>query len=305
MSRFHSLRRLASQLHRAGTVRWRVAALAVLLSALPAWAAEEAPVASPSAHLLEAGCRAPDSEVVLDADRGISVERVQGEAARTHLLNLMASHPEPFASARSTLAERGANPTEQVFVLRSLALADPVPALSKAPGSSPDSVAIGDGSGEMIFWSWDDGDPSTWEGQIYVANYEHDFEAILETQFAIGSVPYSVVWGSTIWSRRGPYQQFPDATSTGGDATFGAESLVSLLASGGPGVLAGGDEPPRPEPRAQHYLNCWLEGVGGGCATAAVACLVSGPVWIVCFLEGCLAWTPLVTTVLCLHHILW
>lgn len=305
MCRSHSLRRRGPQLHRSGAVRSGIAALALALSALPVWAVGMTAEEPPLAHQLEAGCRAPDSEVVLDADRGISVERVQGEAARTHLLNLMARHPEPFASARSTLAERGAHPTEQVFVLRSLALADPVPALSKAPGSSPDSVAIGDGNGEMIFWSWDDGDPSTWEGQIYVANYEHDFEAILETQFAIGSVPYSVVWGSTIWSRRGPYQQFPDAASTGGDETFGTEFLASLLSNGGPGVLAGGDEPPRPKPKAQHYLECWLGGMGSGCFAGAVRCLLTGPAWVVCFLTDCMAWTPLATSIWCLHHLLW
>lgn len=153
----------------------------------------------------------------------------------------------------------------------------------------------------MIFWSWDDGDPSTWEGQIYVANYEHDFEALLETQFAIGSVPYSVVWGGMIWSRRGPYQQFPDAASTGGDETFGTEFLASLLAGGGPGLLAGGDEPPKPKPKAQHYLECWLGGMGSGCFAGAVRCLLTGPAWVVCFLTDCMAWTPLATSIFCLY----
>jgi len=81
---------------------------------------------------LDAGHLASESAVLFDVVRGLSIERLEGHAARAHLLNLMAKYPEQFSRAQVSLVERGAAPTEEVFVLRSLALAEPATESSRS-----------------------------------------------------------------------------------------------------------------------------------------------------------------------------
>lgn len=276
----------------------RATALVLLFGVLLARSGGATGVEPVAGDRLDAGHLASESAVVFDVARGISIERLEGQAARAHLLNLMAKYPEQFSRAQVSLVERGAAPTEEVFVLRSLALAEPTAESSSSSGFTPESLAIGDANGEMIFWSWDDGDPSTWEGQIYVAHYSESYEGIFNAQFAIGSVPYAVTWENLVWYRWEPWNQVPDASSMGTDVIGSLLPSEGLLPGGASGALDSGGGAPKPKHR--HYLQCWLRGIGTGCVGSALHCAMTGPGWVVCFAGGCGAVTPLVTSFACL-----
>ncbi len=296
------------------TVRSMMVGLAILLVAMPGWAGETTLVTPSASQGIDAACGTSDTDIVFDATRGVSIERFRGQAARTHLLNLMARYPAQFAQAHAAMSDRGAKPTEEVFVLRSLALADPAAEASSTMGFVPQSVVIGDASGEMVFWSWDDGDPNTWEGQIYVAHYAEQYEGIYDVQFFVGSASFSLSWASLVWQNHEPWHQFPDAVVDGGDSLGDVPELAmtpSLLSSarqsqegimpfsGGPG-----GPPQDPRSRAQVYWECWINGVRDGCAYSVAACIIGaalgGVGFPVCVAAECGVGIPLFFSYRCL-----
>ena len=72
------------------------------------------------------------------------------------------------------LAARGYRPTDILVVQRKLGPAESVLPGVNGPMSivpQPASTTYSNSAGEQIFWSWDDGDDSTWEGSQYVERY--------------------------------------------------------------------------------------------------------------------------------------
>lgn len=312
MSRPHLVRSDGSGDRWSCAVRSWSVALALLLGVLPGWAGGTTLVVPAASQEIDVGCGTSDTDIVFDAARGVSIERFRGQAARTHLLNLMARHPAQFAKAHAAMSDRGATPTEEVFVLRSLALADPVTESSSTPGLVPQSVVIGDASGEMVFWSWDDGDPNTWEGQIYVAHYAEQYEGIYDIQFVVASAPFSLSWASLVWQSHDPWNQFPDAAVDGGDSQgYDPElamnrSFLSRASQSQEGMLplSGGPSGPPQDPRSQVYWDCWINGVSDGCAYGVLACVVGaalgGVGFPVCVAVECGVGVPLYYSYRCL-----
>lgn len=213
------------------------------------------------------------------------------------------------------MADRGATPTEEVLVLRSLALASIVSESSMSPGSLLQSVAIGDASGEMVFWSWDDGDPNTWEGQVYVAHYAEEYEGIFDVQFHVASVPFSLSWADLVWQSRDPWSQTPDGVARdGGRVNSSADPWVTpalasradcdyeamMRSARGPGGA------PK-EPLSQVYWDCWINGVADGCAYGVLGCIVGaalgGVGFPVCVAVECGVGVPLYYSYRCLFNI--
>ena len=108
---------------------------------------------------------APECEIIAtDANGTKGIEKLQGDAAKSHLRNLMSRHPGRFSESERTLMEKGFWRTGDVVVLRSVTLGATESAteldteLDTARSNGP---SISSSEGEIVFTSWDDGDPST------------------------------------------------------------------------------------------------------------------------------------------------
>lgn len=193
---------------------------------------------------------------------------------------------EAFKAARKALEARGYRPTQQVYVERTVRLASN---RSGKPGAG--IVAAQDyseqsGEGEIIFWSWDDGNDNTWEGSVYVEVYSNGDAATWEGQIDASNEDHEWVYYQMTWSG-GP--------GGGGDPLpvgLEAPPLPSRNAYPSPTLAAW---PPPSASSGSMYLpvdwsswaKCWRACVVGGCITVAFGCIASGPLWPACFGWGC------------------
>lgn len=107
-----------------------------------------------------------DERRVIQLPDGRTLEVLHGELATRHLQQLMSRRPEAFANL--SLAARGYRPSEEVVVQR-ITRAQHTASLGTGftLGKSYTFAQDADeatSEGEITFWSWDDGDDSTWEG---------------------------------------------------------------------------------------------------------------------------------------------
>ena len=276
----------------------RFLALGLVVGTAPLLASETAASPQPVSSCNPSGSAA----VVHDRSSNMWVEVLRGQAANAHLLNLMAKRPAAFEAAQSRLQSRGLKPTDNVVVVRTLALGEPL--ATSVPQSTliTRDVSVGDASGEMVFWSWDDGNPNTWEGSIYVDHYSQDYQALFEGQLLIPTSNYDWNWGSRIWQSREPrliemlgdptHPGAPDESVAANPATpFGVD--IGSTAGSGLSTRAIRD-------RIPGYLRCWLGGVIGGCTTVGWTCIGSGLGWPACFALGCPVGTFMGVSFLCL-----
>lgn len=106
--------------------------------------------------------------------------------------------------AAHVLASKGYTATDQVYVQR-----------TSSRGSSPASsfgvkydlpltfpLKVGQTfattDGELVFWSWNDGDPWTWEGTIFGQRYADGAYHIADGQINIETANYYPVWAEDI-----------------------------------------------------------------------------------------------------------
>ncbi|HEX2833713.1 MAG TPA: hypothetical protein VHW00_11935 [Thermoanaerobaculia bacterium] len=219
--------------------------------------------------------RPADAKVAIDRISGESshaepVQILRGAEAKAHLAELKSKRPSVFRMAERRMSARGYRPTEQVVVLRT---ARTEPSLYQPTQSIPTS------EGEIVFWSWDDGDDSTWEGTMYISRYSNGAEMLQEAQFDIATATPSVMFESTIW------KHLPGLEYAAGDDPNVQGSPV-LMAS-----LRGATATPQIElatsmPRpAREWLGC----VVNGCLVGAIACAFSGPAYPECVVLVCAA----------------
>lgn len=116
----------------------------------------------------------------------LTVQRIGGEEALTYLQQLEAKNPSVFSEVRRSLRGRGYEPTRTVSVSRTVA----------TPGLISDSASSSDG--EIVMWSWDDGDDGTWEGMVYVKRYSDGATATSEGQMDITVPEVRPIWYRTI-----------------------------------------------------------------------------------------------------------
>lgn len=101
----------------------------------------------------------PRHLVRLNGERLVQVLR--GVEALAHLQNLQSKRPEVFQKANARARMRGWRPTNTVLVMRTMrdsVASDEIRSVRQDIYTS---------EGEVTFWSWDDGDDSTWEGQMF------------------------------------------------------------------------------------------------------------------------------------------
>jgi hypothetical protein len=213
----------------------------------------------------------------------VAVERIHGRAAAAHLENLLSRKPAAFVRAQQILRERGFTPTDFVYVERTLRR------LNARLKSSSSVLPAQDYSewnadGEIVFWSWTDGDDGTWEGSIYMEAYGDDSASTWEGQIDVSVEEYPWVYYSNTWTGDGD----------GGGDDGGGDPLPTLKKT-----------PPRPGqivpavassgyPSTMYMLvgwnewgRCWRGCVIGNCTTAAIACRYTGPLWAKCFGGWC------------------
>ncbi len=191
-----------------------------------------------------------------------AVEQMTGQAARLHIQNLMSRQPQAFAASRSVLTERGYVPTDHFYVERTISLAGK----KRDNGDIQFAYSESNADGEIDIWSWDDGNPDTWEGTIYVEVYRDGSASTWDGQIDDSTTEYPWIWYKETWEKPGgggpkPIRMVPPLPTNG----------IQLVSSDY--QLAGFYE----------WAECWRAAVLGGCGAAALVCLRKGPEFPACF----------------------
>ena len=199
--------------------------------------------------------------------------------ALAHLYNLRARRPDALTAAASKLAARGFSPTATVYVERLIGLA-------RSPGEGPESslrpaqnYSEQSSSGEIVFWSWDDGQPNTWEGSIYMEIYSNGAASTWEGQIYSGTSDHPWVYYYKTWEQppRPPLPTLWDAPPLPG-AVLSAAMKGPFQGPPGEIMLAG---------TFAGWARCWRKCVVAWCAGAAVACIGSTVGWPLCWGGAC------------------
>lgn len=216
-------------------------------------------------------------------DGQLAVEQLVGSAALAHLQNMKSRQPQAFAAATKALRARGFEPTEIVFVQRTLRLAS----TGNRPGLNDGAPIFAEytesnSEGEITLWSWDDGNNDTWEGTIYVEKYGGE-SAMAEGQLDIATENYWWYYTNVVWeSGSGPFNKdvrYPfDPRGSQPNPPYLVASVPFLPQPFSPYMLA------RDWIRFfKDYRAC----VVGWCTGAAVACAGMGPGWPACWGFAC------------------
>jgi len=191
-----------------------------------------------------------------------AVEQMKGQAARSHIRNLMSRQPQAFAASRGLLTERGYVPTDHFYVERTINLA------GKKRDKDDIQFAYSENNvdGEIDIWSWDDGNPDTWEGSIYVEVYRNGSASTWGGQIDDSRTDYPWIWYRETWEKPGvggPRQirLVPPKPTNGIELVRGDNELASFY----------------------NWAECWRRAVVGGCTAAAIGCKRMGPAWPECF----------------------
>jgi hypothetical protein len=205
-------------------------------------------------------------EVKISED--LRIQEMTGQAALDHLYNVLSRKPKAFSTARKSLASRGFLPTEKVYVERTVRLVSP----ASLSDTSPD--------GEIVFWSWDDGDDGTWEGAIYVEVYSSGAASTWEGQLDVSTQDYPWIEVHKTWEGGAGGGGGPLPVSFNGPPLPG--SLVHVTpAVQSTGALAGSTS--YMPASFYQWARCWRGCVVTGCTAAAIGCLATGPAWPGCF----------------------
>jgi hypothetical protein len=183
------------------------------------------------------------------------------------------------------MASRGYQPTKVAVVMRTVRV-DRLISQGLLPATAvPAGTEISNEEGEIVFWSWNDGDDSTWEGITYVAKYTTGQWATYDSQISIPVPQYTTVWSQqtggsiqeehqdvTDRSRR-KMDGFLQAIARPGD--YGAIATPAAMSSQLPGTRLA-------SPSKQDYQDFLVCSVGF-CFICAEGCVFAGPFWPECF----------------------
>lgn len=224
---------------------------------------------------------AADTTVIRAGDHEVVVETAAPQAARARLEQLKVQNPDAFSRAGIALAQHGCKATETIVVRH----------VSRRPAKKVQPTeSYTDGDTEIVFWSWDDGDNATWEGEIYVINHSSGAEMLLDGQFDTTTQSLPVSWESTVY-RRGPMTAPAEGSPT---TSLPREDSVQVAGLGNQGILAAVHAmrsnsielvQTGPRRRLQHWAEC----AGGGCWSGLLACRFTGPAWVDCAAGTCMA----------------
>lgn len=222
-----------------------------------------------------------DGDVVRVALGSAAVERITGENARNRLRALIASNPAAFEQSQKRLRRLGWTPTEEVFVERSMSR------IGNRDAAQPSFGLVQDHSeqnadGEILFWSWTDGDDSTWEGSIYVEIYSNGAASLWDGQIDASTSEHAWVWYEKSWER--PARERPRVRFSAPPIPGSAAQVVHFIRDDGRQLELG----IMPAASFYRWAVCWRAAVVGGCTTAAIACRLSGPAWPACWAAWCI-----------------
>jgi hypothetical protein len=282
---------------------WSALVLLVVATFGLAGCADQAPItppslqqaAAPSGPVATGPERAEQSERrVTQLPDGRVLEELHGEAASRHLRQLMSRRPEAFANV--SLQDRGFRPSEEVVVQRlGRRTHAPIGWDGFADPGNPffvfaqsDDYAEWSADGEIIFWSWDNGNPATWEGVIWFADYTTGVAGTNEAQVDISSTStHELVFLENTYDAGGggggggglePMEPMlmgnPARCATGG-VRFASLGAGSTWVSPGYALAYGGWS-------WRRWGGCTVSWGVGGCAGAATGCALSGPGWAKC-----------------------
>jgi hypothetical protein len=200
-----------------------------------------------------------------------AVERLDGPAAVKHLDKVKAAKAQLFRKAEARMRERGFESTDAVMVTK-----------TSSGVVAPAQDAYSDSTGEIVFWSWDDGDDSTWEGTIYVEDYATGAYSIWDAQIDIsGSRP------STVWREYqggvGDHRDLQPYAFNGGRRSrhVNAPQVASA------GSLTGGTSIELVQVRAPRDWDAFVDCFNSGCGSVMRWCAGTGPHWANCVTTGC------------------
>jgi len=199
--------------------------------------------------------------------RNTTVEHLWGQKAADYLAQSRLRYLAPGAHLRRA----GAEPTQNVVVLR-WDRARPAAFEGRlSQGSYALATVASTSQGSVTFWSWDDGNDATWEGVVTVENYSNGAWSTWEAQIDISTSAYTTLW----------------AERTGGEieeeyqTRNWSEPNDLRLAQWGPRGGCAGCAYATQE--YQDFIDCIVT----GCSGVAAACRMMGPGWANCFAAGC------------------
>jgi hypothetical protein len=212
------------------------------------------------------------------------IETLTGSAALAHLRNLQRKRSKAFEKAAQVMRARGFEPTDIVFVQRRIPRSVARGSASSVMPASESSISSSEG--ELVLWSWDDGNPSTWEGTIFTAAYGDRYaEYLSDAQLDISSASvFDTEWEELIeWYARERTPRYQQTERSNGSERGGV-MRASLSESRGrrPYQLLQ-SAPKQPVNPVKTWAKCSLV----GCAGAAGACWISGPGFGHCFTAWC------------------
>ena len=131
-------------------------------------------------------------------DLPANVEHLTGERAAKHLANLKSRHRGAIERAAADLRRRGLRDTGRVDVVRTTQQVGFRPGAGRTRSFSLVDTAAG-AEGEIVYWAWDDGDYSTWEGMIYLNEYSSGtwIAANCQTSLVEGQ-EWNLIWDQVI-----------------------------------------------------------------------------------------------------------
>jgi len=231
-------------------------------------------------------CALPVHEVKAAEKSGNQVEVLRGDKALAHLNNLKARRSSAFALAVKLMEERGFKPTNIVTVVRSTRLVRQ-PTSGVRPEMHRVQTSVSNDSGEVVFWSWDDGNSATWEGVVYFEDYTTgaNFTGNAQIDISQGDTE-SIVW-----------EQQVSYTSGGGGSIdkkytslrpFSKDQEIVQVASTSPDLIASiSSRPPiyltQTAARVANFLMCF----SSRCYVHMMQCRWTGPGWSDCSAALC------------------
>ena len=224
--------------------------------------------------------------VRVQLSEGVFAERLSGAAALAHLRNLMSRHPSAMTASRANLTGRGFAPTDVVYVERTIRLASDGSEQYGSSFSLAQDSGESNSDGEILFWSWDDGDDATWEGTIYMEMYSNGAASTWDGQINASNSQHDWVFYQKTWTS-GSGGPRPVDFRTPGEAP----PLPGRVPQVGYAVLSSGADhgsSPNVTVSWMGWAVCWRSCVVTGCGTAAVGCIRVGPGWPGCFAAWCI-----------------
>lgn len=210
------------------------------------------------------------------------MEKIRGQAALDHLKKVMAKNPNAFGRASKVLRQHGYKPTGVVYVERSIRLASATPPGAGHPSAVAASYTESSSDGEIIIWSWDDGDDATWKGEIYFQNYDTGAAGTWDGEIDDSTTSYPWVWVKNTWQGIGGITK---------QVGFG----VAPSAVRAPGITTAQFPLTANSPHGLNLLTtdwlgwayCWRRTVITGCIASAIPCLDTGPAFFGCWGARC------------------